>query len=138
MDKDTSKRSTLIEEYHSGRANSNQEASDSELSSWEWIDHKELATTTQEPQIPQEYIKFQHLFKQPEQPELPDHGPHDHQMPLMEGKEPTCKKIYSMSEKESQALQEYINKQLKKGTIQPSTSPAGHRVLFVPKKDGSL
>ena len=43
-----------------------------------------------------------------------------------------------MSEKESHALQEYINKQLKKGTIRALKSPAGHRVLFVPKKDGSL
>jgi len=134
---DISKRPTTDEEYHSGRTDSS-EASDSELGSWEWIDPKELAATTQEPTIPKEYEEFQHLFKQPEQPELPDHGPHDHRMPLMEGKEPTCKKIYSMSEKESKALREYINEQLKKGTIQPSTSPAGHGVLFVPKKDGSL
>ena len=138
MDEDISKRSAPIEEYRSERVDSNQEASDSELGSWEWIDHKELAATTQEPQIPQEYIEFQHLFKQPERPELPDHGPHDHRIPLMEGKTPTCKKIYPMSERESKILREYIEEQLAKGFIRPSTSPAGHRVLFVPKKDGSL
>ena len=106
--------------------------------SWIWIDSKELAATAAQDTIPLKYEEFQHLFNQPEQPELPTHRPHDHMIPLEEGKNPACKKIYSMSEKESHALQEYINKQLKKGTIRASKSPAGHRVLFVPKKDGSL
>ena len=78
------------------------------------------------------------MFKQPEQIKLPEYGPHDHKIPLIEGKEPVCKKIYAMSEKESKALKEYINKQLQKGTIRPSKSPAGHGVLFVPKKDSGL
>jgi hypothetical protein len=43
-----------------------------------------------------------------------------------------------MSEKESATLKEYIKEQLQLGKIQPSNSPAGHGVLFVPKKDGSL
>ena len=59
-------------------------------------------------------------------------------MPLMKEKEPACKKIYSMSEKESKALHEYIDEQLKEDIIRPSKSPAGHGVLFVPKKDGGL
>lgn len=59
-------------------------------------------------------------------------------IPLEEGKNPACKKIYSMSEKESHTLQEYIDEQLKKGTIRALKSPARHGVLFIPKKDGSL
>ena len=43
-----------------------------------------------------------------------------------------------MSEKESQALRDYVTDQLRKGNIRPSKSPAGHGVLFVPKKDGGL
>ena len=43
-----------------------------------------------------------------------------------------------MSEKESQALHDYITDQLQKGNIQPLKSPAGHRVLFIPKKDSGL
>lgn len=43
-----------------------------------------------------------------------------------------------MSEKELQALKEYINEQLQLGKIQPTNSPAGHGILFIPKKDGSL
>ena len=111
---------------------------EAESDSWEWIDSKELAVTATQDTISAEYKEFQHLFNQPEQPELPTHGLHDHTIPLEEGKNPACKKIYSISEKESHMLQEYIDKQLKKGTIRASKSPAGHRVLFVPKKDGSL
>ena len=66
------------------------------------------------------------------------HGAHDHMIPLKEGKEPTCKRTYPMSEKELQALHNYITDQLQKGNIQPSKSPAGHGVLFVPKKDSRL
>ena len=110
---------------------------DHDLDSWELVDHKDLAATEQST-IPAEYEEFQHLFKQPEQIELLEYGPHDHKIPLTEGKEPTCTKIYAMSEKESKALKEYINEQLQKGTIRPSKSPAGHRVLFVPKKDSGL
>ena len=142
MIEDTSKRSTEDEEYHSCESsisNSN-DSKDlaSKLDSLVWIDPKELATMNQEWEVPWEYIDFQHLFEQPEQPELPNYGLHNHQIPLMEGKEPACRKIYSMSEKESKALWEYIDEQLKEGIIRSSKSPAGHGVLFVPKKDGEL
>jgi hypothetical protein len=78
------------------------------------------------------------LFEQPKQYVLPEHGKHDHQIPLQEGKLPTCKKTYQMSEKELQVLKEYIDEQLRLGKIRPSKSPAGHGVLFALKKDGSL
>ena len=41
-------------------------------------------------------------------------------------------------ETELKALREYLDKNLKKGFIQPSTSPAQYPILFVPKKDGKL
>jgi len=41
-------------------------------------------------------------------------------------------------EKELKVLKEYIDENLAKGFIRPSTSLAGSLVLFVPKKDGSL
>ena len=125
-------KSPTSEGYHS-----QDESADHDLDSWELVDHKDLAATEQKA-IPAEYEEFRHLFKRPEQIELPEYGPHDHKIPLMEGKEPTCKKIYAMSETESKALKEYIDEQLRKGTIRPSKSPAGHGVLFVPKKDKGL
>ena len=78
------------------------------------------------------------MFKQPEQIELLEYGPHNHKIPLVEGKEPACKKIYAMLEKELKVLKEYIDEQLQKETIRPSKSPAGHGVLFIPKKDSGL
>jgi hypothetical protein len=43
-----------------------------------------------------------------------------------------------MSEKELQELKAYIDKNIKKGFIRPSESPAGFPVMFVPKKNGKL
>ena len=108
-----------------------------DLGSWELVNWKEIAATT-DLEIPKEYERYRHLFNQPEQPELPMHGAHDHVIPLEEGKEPACKRTYPMSEKESQALRDYVTDQLRKGNIRPSKSPAGHEVLFVPKKDSRL
>jgi hypothetical protein len=57
---------------------------------------------------------------------------------LKEGTSPAYKKLYQLSEKETLILKEYINKELKLRKIQPLKSPAGHGLLFIPKKDGSL
>ena len=84
---------------------------DHDPDSWELVDYKDLAAIEQST-IPAEYEKFQHLFKQPEQIKILEYGPHNHKIPLMEEKEPACKKIYTMLEKELKALKEYINKQL--------------------------
>ena len=84
---------------------------DHDLDSWELVNHKDLAATEQST-IPAEYEEFWYLFKQPEQIKLPEYGPHNHKIPLMEEKEPAYKKIYTILEKELKALKEYINKQL--------------------------
>jgi hypothetical protein len=43
-----------------------------------------------------------------------------------------------LSEKELEALREYLKAMLKKGFIRRSELPAGFLVLFVPKKNGKL
>ena len=43
-----------------------------------------------------------------------------------------------MLEKELGVLREYLDKNLKKGFIRQSESPAGFPILFVPKKDSKL
>jgi hypothetical protein len=43
-----------------------------------------------------------------------------------------------MSKKELQELKAYINKNIKKGFIRPSKSPARYPVIFIPKKNRKL
>jgi hypothetical protein len=89
-------------------------------------------------QIPGEYKEFSKIFEEKPQDEaLPEHNPWDHEMKLEEGKEPPFSPIYSMSADDLGTLKEYIEKNLRKGYIRESTSPAGSPVLFVPKKDGT-
>jgi len=59
-------------------------------------------------------------------------------IPIKEGKSPPFGPIYQLLEKELKVLKEYINENLAKGFIRPSTSLVGSLVLFIPKKDGSL
>ena len=56
----------------------------------------------------------------------------------MEGKQLKAQPIYSLSEKELNALREHIKKNFAKNYIRLSTSPARYPILFVPKKDGKL
>ena len=57
---------------------------------------------------------------------------------LQEGKEPPFGPLYPLSQKELEALYQYVEENLEKGFIRPSKSPAGALILFVLKKDGSL
>ncbi|TMD69294.1 MAG: DDE-type integrase/transposase/recombinase [Chloroflexi bacterium] len=89
--------------------------------------------------LPKEYQYYAKLFeKETGSSALPAHQPWDHEIPLMEGKQPTFGPIYSCSEKELEALREYLRENLEKGFIRPSTSPAEYPILFVPKKNGKL
>jgi transposase InsO family protein len=91
------------------------------------------------PVIPREYEEFRKLFEEELGPAaLPKHQPWDHEIKLEPGKEPGFQPIYKLSEKELEALRDYIDKMMKKGFIRRSESPAGYPVLFVPKKNGKL
>ena len=78
------------------------------------------------------------MFNEEAHEKLLIHQDWDHKILKEEGKKPTYGPIYALSETELKALSEYLDKILKKGFIQPSTSPAGYPILFVPKKDGKL
>ncbi|KAK6221471.1 reverse transcriptase domain protein [Colletotrichum tabaci] len=71
--------------------------------------------------IPEEYRKYEKLFAPELETGLPEHGPYDHEIPLIE-----------------EALDKYLDENLKKGYIRPSESSAGYPILFVPKKNGKL
>jgi transposase InsO family protein len=95
--------------------------------------------TTAPPDIPERYKEFIQLFQEELGPAaLPKHQPWDCEITLEEGKTPGFGPIYKLSEKELEALREYLKAMLKKGFIRRSESPAGFPVLFVPKKNGKL
>jgi len=67
---------------------------------------------------------------------LPEHSAYDHEICLKEGEKPPWGPIYPLSEKELEALREYLKKMLKTCKICRSTSSAGAPILFVPKPHG--
>ena len=110
---------------------------------------KELCATSADPEdlaqasvlkkIPAAYKEYEFLFREgPPAEALPKHQPWDHEIPIEPGKVPTFGPIYQLSEKELKVLKQYIDENLAKGFIRPSTSKAASPILFVPKKDGSL
>ena len=78
------------------------------------------------------------MFKEEAHEKLPKHQDWDHIIPIEEGKKLTYGPIYALSKTELKTLREYLDENLKKKFIQPSTSTAGYPILFVPKKDGKL
>ena len=89
--------------------------------------------------IPEEYRDLAEVFSKSKSEELPPHhGSLDHVIPLEKDSKPVFSPIYNLSETELQVLREYIDENLRKGFIRPSTSPFGSPVLFVKKPDGSL
>jgi len=95
--------------------------------------------TTDHRQLPDELRDFANLFEDSKKgDELPPHRAYDHEIKLVPENEPKFGPIYRLSEVELTALREYIDTNVEKGYIRPSTSPAGSPILFVPKKDGKL
>ena len=78
------------------------------------------------------------MFKEEAYEKLPEHRDWDHKIPIEKRKKPTYRPLYALSETELKALREYLDENLKKRFIRPSTSPAGYSILFVPKKDEKL
>ena len=94
---------------------------------------------TKKLEIPEQYHDLVEVFSKAKAHELhPHHGHLDHHIPLEEGAKPVFGPIYNISETELQVLKNYIDENLCKGFIRPSTSPFGSPVLFVKKPDGSL
>ena len=111
---------------------------------WMKSQTQQLCTTqdavgeTQVLQLPSEYKEYQEMFKETVIVMLPEHQEWDHKILLEDRKKSTHSPIYTLSAKELEALRDYLDKNLAKGFIRPSTSPAGYLILFVPKKDSKL
>ncbi|RYP29436.1 hypothetical protein DL768_011214 [Monosporascus sp. mg162] len=89
--------------------------------------------------VPPEYLRFKRLFKERTREELPDHNQWDHRIPIKEGHHPKLHQIYHMNPEKAKALWKSLQRDLERGYIQESESPAGYPVMMVPKmKDGKI
>ncbi|KAF8755474.1 hypothetical protein RHS01_05347 [Rhizoctonia solani] len=87
--------------------------------------------------LPEQYHEFAKVFGKRFKA-LPPHREYDIAIDLLPDAKLSPGPIYSMTDSESKALKQHINKELATGKICPSTSSAGTPVMFVKKADSSL
>ncbi|KAL0148306.1 hypothetical protein M9458_056368, partial [Cirrhinus mrigala] len=88
--------------------------------------------------IPTDYQDLLEAFSRSKATRLPPHRPGDCAIDLIPGTTPPRGRVFPLSRAESEAMNSYIQEELAKGFITPSTSPASAGFFFVKKKDGSL
>lgn len=88
--------------------------------------------------LPEAYRDFQDVFSKKGAETLPVHRPYDCPIELLPGTEVLFGRIFPLTEQELGTLKNYIDENLKKGFISPSTFPAGAGIFFVEKKDHTL
>ncbi|KAK9395736.1 PEG10: Retrotransposon-derived protein PEG10, partial [Crotalus adamanteus] len=81
---------------------------------------------------------YANVFEEKEADQLPPHRSYDCPVDLVPDAKLPVGRIYSLLEPELAALRGFIDKNLRKGFIWPSTSPLAAPVLFVKKKSGEL
>ncbi len=97
-----------------------------------------LMATGHEPTVPEAYEAYARIFSEVDLDSVPNNGPQDLAIELLDNKQLWWGPIYNFSKKELATLWDYLETQLKKGWIRQSKSSAGAPVFFVPKKDGAL
>lgn len=97
---------------------------------------QEVSGSTSSAQLQSLLTEYDDVFG--ELKELPPKRPIAHVIPLEPGAKPIFKNMYRLTPKEKAEVERQIKDLLAKGLIEPSSSPWGAPVLFVPKQDGSL
>ena len=96
-------------------------------------------TRTEYPEQVQPILtEFSDIFPKELPAGLPPQRQLDHRIELVPGAEPPHRAPYRMSPKGLDELKKQLRELTEKGYIQPSVSPFGAPVLFVPKKDGGV
>ena len=96
-------------------------------------------TRTEYPEQVQPILtEFADIFPKELPAGLPPQRQLDHRIELVPGAEPPHRAPYRMSPKGLDELKKQLRELTEKGYIQPSVSPFGAPVLFVPKKDGGV
>jgi len=75
------------------------------------------------------------ILKQPEM-SLLKHKSWDHEIPLLNDKQPKWMPLYSMSKDQLKKVRTYLDENLKRGFIRSSKSLTEYSILFVSKKNG--
>ncbi|KAL0181815.1 hypothetical protein M9458_024221, partial [Cirrhinus mrigala] len=88
--------------------------------------------------VPTVYQDLLEAFSRTKATQLPPHQPGDCTIDLVPGATHPRGRIFPLSQVESEAMNTYIQEELAKGFITPSTSPASAGFFFVKKKDGGL
>lgn len=89
--------------------------------------------------LPEEYRDLSMAFSKVCASRLPPHRPYDCAIDLIPGSTPLKVCIFPLSQPESEVMRTYIEEELAKSFILPSTSPASAGFFFVHKKgDGGL
>ncbi len=85
-----------------------------------------------------EYHDLIEAFSKTKASQLPPHRSNDCAIKLQPNSHPPRGRVFPLSQPESEAMKSYIEEELAKGFIRPSTSPASAGFFFVKKKDGGL
>ena len=111
-----------------------------EEKAWRRVETKsETVEKEFEKRIPQQYWQFKELvFDKKAFDELPPQWPWDHAIELVPGAILKDCKVYSLSIKEQEELDKFLDEYLKTGQIRLSKLPCIVPFFFVKKKDGSL
>ncbi len=98
-----------------------------------------VAETDEEAQaLPSVYRDLIVAFSKTRASQLPPHRSSDCAIDLLPDAVPPRGRIFPLSQPESRAMNHYIQEELAKGFIRPSTSPASAGFFFVKKKGGDL
>ncbi len=102
----------------------------------------EAATVKMDPlhstNILSDYADLAEAFSKAKATQLPPHRSSDCAIELLPGTTPPKGRIFPLSQPETESMKTYIEEELAKGFIVPSTSPASAGFFFVKKKDGTL
>ncbi len=89
-------------------------------------------------QLPAEYHDLAEAFSKVKATQLPPHRTGDCAINLQPDSQPPKGRIFPLSQPEAESMKSYIEEELAKGFLRPSTSPASAGFFFVKKKDGGL
>ncbi len=88
--------------------------------------------------LPPEYTDLTEAFSKKKASQLPIHRSVDCTIDFLPGTTPPRGRIFPLSQPESKTMKRYIEEELAKRFIRPSTSPSSAGFFFVKKKDGGL